>query len=128
MNQMDSAFALDPTSHRPRDRIYYGWFVLLVAAAAMVCTFPGRSIGRGLITEPLLADLRLGRVAFGWITLWATLVGSAFSLACGPLVDRWGTRLVLTLSALLLGASVLAMSRVESAAALAATLTQIGRA
>ena len=120
---MDSGLALDITAPRARARIYYGWFVLLVAAAAMVCTFPGRSIGRGLITEPLLADLRLGRVAFGWITFWATLVGSAFSLAWGPLVDRWGTRVALTLNGLLLGASVLAMSRVQSAAALAVALT-----
>jgi hypothetical protein len=30
--------------------------VLLVAAAAMVGTLPGRTQGLGLITEPLLAD------------------------------------------------------------------------
>ena len=32
----------------------YGWGVLLVAAAAMVGTLPGRTQGLGLITEPLL--------------------------------------------------------------------------
>ena len=40
---------------------YYGWFVLLVAAAAMVGTLPGRTQGLGLITEPLLADLKITR-------------------------------------------------------------------
>ena len=39
---------------------YYGWVVLFVAAAAMVGTLPGRTQGLGLITEPLLADLRIG--------------------------------------------------------------------
>jgi len=39
--------------------VYYGWIVLLVAAAAMVGTLPGRTQGLGLITEPLLADLRI---------------------------------------------------------------------
>ena len=106
-----------------RGRVYYGWVVLVVAAAAMVGTFPGRSIGRGLITEPLLADLRLDRVTFGWVTLVATLVGSVFSLACGWLVDRLGTRRVLAGNALLLGLAVLAMSRVRSPSGLAATLT-----
>jgi MFS family permease len=120
---MTSEVALDYGTARRRGRFYYGWVVLVVAAAAMVCTFPGRSLGRGLITEPLLADLRLSRVTLGWITLVATLVGSLFSLACGPLVDRLGTRVVLTLNGLLLGAAVLAMSRVQSAAALAVTLT-----
>jgi MFS family permease len=108
---------------RERVRAYYGWVVLVVAALAMVSTFPGRSLGRGIITEPLLADLRLDKVTFGLITLWATLIGSTFSLACGPLIDRLGTRLVLTLNALLLGAAVLAMSRVHSPTTLAITLT-----
>jgi sugar phosphate permease len=120
---MTSEVALDYGAARGRGRFYYGWVVLVVAAGAMVCTVPGRSLGRGLITEPLLADLRLDRVTFGWVTLFATLIGSTFSLACGPLVDRLGTRLVLALNGLLLGAAVLAMSRVHSVAALAVTLT-----
>lgn len=120
---METGAAMDAGAGRPRARVYYGWVIVVVAAAAMVCTFPGRSIGRGLITEPLLADLRLDRVTFGWITSWATLVGSTFSIACGPLVDRLGSRVVLTLNGLLLGIAVLAMSRVQSAAGLALTLT-----
>src|SRR3712207_6874179 len=43
---------------------YYGWVNLAVAALAMVGTLPGRTQGLGLITEPLLADLRLDRVTF----------------------------------------------------------------
>src|SRR5712691_6984830 len=45
-------------------RVYYGWPVLLVAAAAMVGTLPGRTQGLGLITEPLLADLHVDRVSY----------------------------------------------------------------
>ena len=45
-------------------RRYYGWRVLLVAAAAMVGTLPGRTQGLGLITEPLLRDLQLDRVTY----------------------------------------------------------------
>ncbi len=36
---------------------YYGWVNLAVAALAMVGTFPGRTQGLGLITEPLMRDL-----------------------------------------------------------------------
>ena len=120
---MSDGLALDYESPRQRARIYYGWVVVVVAALAMVATFPARSIGRGLITESLLIDLKMDRVAFGWLTLWATLIGSTFSLACGPLIDRLGTRLVLTVNALFLGATVLAMSRVQSITALGITLT-----
>ncbi len=48
----------------PRESFYYGWIVLIVAAAAMVGTLPGRTQGLGLITEPLLADLGLDRVDY----------------------------------------------------------------
>ena len=83
--------------------MYYGWYVLLVAAAAMVGTLPGRTQGLGLITEPLLADLGLGRVAYAEVNLWATLVGSAGAIGVGHLLDRFGSRVVLTTVALALG-------------------------
>ena len=83
--------------------MYYGWYVLLVAAAAMVGTLPGRTQGLGLITEPLLADLGLGRVAYAEVNLWATLVGSLGAIGIGHLLDRFGSRVVLTSVALALG-------------------------
>src|SRR5215475_9276228 len=65
------------------------------AAAAMVATLPGRTHGLGLVTEPLLADLGLGRVPFAALNFWATLVGSAFCLPVGWITDRLGVRIVL---------------------------------
>ena len=76
--------------------LYYGWVNLGVAALAMVGTLPGRTQGLGLVTEPLLRDLRIDRVAFAEINLVATLAGSTFCLGIGRLVDRYGSRLVLT--------------------------------
>ena len=64
----------------------------------MVGTLPGRTQGLGLITEPLLRDLRIDRVAFAEINLVATLLGSLFCLGIGRLVDRLGARLVLTVT------------------------------
>src|SRR6185503_7725441 len=78
---------------------YYGWFVLLVAAAAMVGTLPGRTQGLGLITEPLRADLKISRVGYAQLNLWATLIGSAGAIGVGRLSDQFGSRVVLTLVA-----------------------------
>src|SRR5947207_14962400 len=89
--------------------VYYGWVVLGVAALAMVGTLPGRSQGLGLITEPLLRDLAIDRVRFAQINLVATLAGSVFSFGIGGVLDRDGTRLVLTSLALLPGSGVLAL-------------------
>jgi MFS family permease len=94
--------------------LYYGWVNLGVAAAAMVGTLPGRTQGLGLITEPLLKDLSLDRVAYAEINLVATLVGSLFCLGIGRLVDGLGSRVVLTALALALGGVVLAMSGVTA--------------
>jgi MFS family permease len=106
-----------------RGGVYYGWVVLGVAALAMVGTLPGRTQGLGLITEPLLRDLGLGRVAYAQINLVATLLGALGCFGVGRLLDRYGSRLVLTVLALLLGAVVVAMSQAVGFAALLVFVT-----
>ncbi len=104
-------------------RVYYGWPVLLVAAAAMVGTLPGRTQGLGLITEPLLAELGLGRFTYAQLNFWATIIGAAGALGIGRAIDRAGSRVVLTCVSVALGAIVLLMSRTQGAADLAVWLT-----
>jgi MFS family permease len=99
------------------------WLNLAVASAAMVATLPGRTFGLAMLTEPMLAELHIGHVAYGLMNLWATLIGATFALAAGPLIDRLGTRAVLAATAVLLCASVLLMSAVTSAPSLAVALT-----
>ena len=107
----------------PRGGVYYGWVVLGVAALAMVGTLPGRTQGLGLITEPLLRDLGLGRVAYAQINLVATLIGALGCFGIGRLLDRYGSRSVLTVLALLLGLVVVAMSQAVGFAALLVFVT-----
>ena len=106
--------------------VYYGWIVLLVAAAGMVGTLPGRTQGLGLVTEPLMADLAINRVDYAQLNLWATLIGSLFAIGIGRFVDRLGTRVVLTAVSIILGAVVVVMSNVQTfwALAIAVTLTR----
>lgn len=111
---------------RDRPRAYYGWVMVALAAAAMVGTLPGRTQGLGLVTEPLLADLRISRVDYAQLNLWATLIGSAFAIGIGRIVDWLGTRVVLTTVALALGVVVVVMAHVQTfwALAIAVTLTR----
>jgi len=94
-----------------------------MAALAMVGTLPGRTQGLGLVTEPLLRDFGLDRVAYANINLWATLIGAAFNLPCGRLVDRYGARVVMTGLLLALGLTVLLMAGSGSLVVLAVTIT-----
>jgi MFS family permease len=106
-----------------RPRVYYGWACVAAAALAMVATLPGRTMGLGLVTEPLLRDLGLSRTAYGNINLGATLLGAGFGLGAGRLLDRTGARGVLAGLALLLGIVVLSMTRVRGAGGLFAAVT-----
>jgi len=117
-----ATYPVSPPTSRPPG-LYYGWIVLFVAAAAMVGTLPGRTQGLGLITEPLLADLRISRVRYAELNFWATILGSAGAISVGQLIDRLGSRIVLTLVTLALGLVVCAMSQTSSFAALALWIT-----
>jgi MFS family permease len=114
----DATHRLD-TGRRP----YYGWTIVGVAALGMVATLPGRTQGLGLITEPLLADLGLGRVDYAEINFVATLVGAACAFGVGSLIDRIGARVVLTAIAAALGLVVLAMSQVTAIPAILVLIT-----
>src|SRR6476620_10342230 len=102
---------------------YYGWVNVFVAALAMVGTLPGRTQGLGLITEPLLRDLQIDRVHFARINLWATLIGALFSVGVGRLIDRFGSRIVLTVVTISLASIVFGISATHSVAAIAILFT-----
>lgn len=110
-------------SEQPSGRVYYGWYIVAAASLAMVGTLPGRTQGLGLITEPLLADLKLDRVSYAEVNLWATLIGAVGALGVGRLVDLFGARAVLTAIAVALGLIVCGMSQVSSLATLAVAMT-----
>src|SRR5207244_7479781 len=112
-----------PERDPARSGVAPGWANLALAALAMVGTLPGRTQGLGLITEPLISDLQIDRVSFAAINLWATLIGSLFCLPCGRLVDRLGSRLVLTAVLAALAATVLGMSAATGLIMLGAAVT-----
>src|SRR5688500_15467072 len=84
----------------------------------MTATLPGRTHGLGLITEPLLADLRLARTDFARMNLAACLLGSLCCLPVGRWIDRRGVKEVLVCVALALGLSVWGMTRANHATVL----------
>src|SRR5215210_1151150 len=97
--------------------VNYGWVTILVGAVAMAATYPGRTHGLGMVTEPLLKDLGLadpdGRVFYASLNLWGTLLGALFCLPVGWLFDRFDRRWVLAGNLILLGAAVYWMSGVQ---------------
>jgi MFS family permease len=104
-------------------RPFYGWAIVLLAAAAMVGTLPGRTQGLGLVTESILADLEIDRVRWAEINFWATLIGSLFAVGAGRVLDRLGARVVLAATSAALGAVVIGMSAVHTIVCMAVLVT-----
>jgi MFS family permease len=108
-----------PESFAAGDRVrgaWTGWINVVVAAVIMLATFPGRTQGLGLITEPMLRDLQLDRVTYANINLWATLLGAAICLPVGRVFDRVGLRRATFVLVALLGGVVWTMSRLAGGA------------
>jgi len=89
----------------------YRWVHVALAALAMVATLPGRTHGLGLFTEPIRGTFELDQDTYGTLNMWATLIGGLFCFPCGWLLDRLGTRLVLSGITAALGITVIGMSR-----------------
>jgi len=125
---MTTATASVPAEASVAPRLYRGWLMVAIAAYAMIATLPGRTHGLGMVTERVLADPRIGldRLQYGQLNLWATLVGATFCFGVGRLIDRIGSRWVLTATLSLLAAAVIGMSVASGAVAffLAVTLTR----
>jgi MFS family permease len=102
-----------PAPRRSWLPVSYGWVNVFLAALAMTATLPGRTHGLGLITQPLLDDLRLDEVRYGALNFWAILLGATFCLPVGRTLDRTGARAVLTAVPLALGGVVVLMSGVR---------------
>jgi MFS family permease len=102
---------------------YYGWVNLVLAALAMTATFPGRTNGLAMINKPMQADLHIGDIFHGALNFWSVILGAALCWPIGRLLDRIGTRPVLTTVVVALGSVVLWMSRVRGPAELFATMT-----
>jgi MFS family permease len=111
---MSRTAAIGPASEvadeRPAERSWAGWIKVVVAAVFMMATLPGRTQGLGLITEPMLRDLQLDRVAYATINLWATLLGAAICLPIGRVFDRAGLGPTTALLTVLLAGVVWTMS------------------
>jgi MFS family permease len=106
-------------SARPPRFAFRAWINVAVAAFLMVATLPGRSVGLGLLTEPILRDFPLTHVDFGQINFWATILGATFCLPAGWLIDRIGVRVVTTAVLAALGGIVYAMTATTSVWSLA---------
>lgn len=95
-------------------RVYYGWvivatlfFVSLTSAATAGFTF-------GLFVLPMGNDLGLSRAVLGWTQSARLAANGLSSLAIGPLIDRYGTRILIPIAGGISAIALLTISRSSS--------------
>ena len=104
------ALTEETATHRQR-RLYYGWVIVGVMAAAGALRMALGTLNFGLFIKPMENQLGIGRASFGW-ALTARFVASAVtSPLVGSLIDRFGSRVLLALAAAITGAALVGVSQ-----------------
>ena len=90
-----------PPSAQPR--FFYGWVIVGVMAAAGGLTMALGALNFGLFIKPMGDELGVGRAIFGWAQSARQVTSAVTALLVGPLLDRFGARVMLAVAALITG-------------------------
>jgi MFS family permease len=90
-----------------------GWFVLLLATIAAVCTGPGQTIGVSVFIDYFVDDLSLSRSEVSVAYLVGTLLAATMLPLVGKMIDRRGVREAQIIIGLAFGVALVNMSFVN---------------
>jgi len=96
-----------------RSPIYYGWVIWLFSTVGFLFSIPGQTMGMAVFTDPFIEVLGLTRTQLSMAYLVGTVGSSLFLTQAGRWYDRWGGRIMISLSAAALGVMVLYISFVD---------------
>ncbi len=97
-----------------KPRLFYG-YIVVVAAFAIVLLSAGTYLAFGVFFKPLLTEFGWTRAMTSGAFSLSWVVQGSLGIVMGGLTDRFGPRLVLTISGFLLGLGYLLMSQVGAA-------------
>ena len=97
---------VDPVTARG-GRVHYAWVVLGATAVALLAASGVRS-AFGVFIKPMEAEFGWDRTALSLVASLSFLFNGASGPVVGRLADRWGGRVVLAASGVLLGVGALA--------------------
>ena len=94
----------------PRTPFFYGWVILCTASSTQVVRNATASLTIAVFIFPLSEELGWSRTLIAGAASFGGLAASGVSPVVGWLVDRYGARLVLTASILILGISTISLA------------------
>jgi len=89
---------------------FYGWIIAVITTIGTLFSIPGQTAGVSVFTDPVLAATGLSRVQLSSAYLVGTLGSGLLLPLGGRLIDRVGARVMVILSSLGLGITLLYLS------------------
>ena len=93
-----------PRGTRRKPRFFYGWIIVAVVAAGMFTQQAETFNVLSVLVKPMSEEFGWSRTTFAGAMALGSLLGGVVALFLGPLMDRFGPRLALTIAFAVLGA------------------------
>lgn len=110
---MQSRIPADWPFKPARTPLFYGWVIWLVSTLGFLASIPGQTMGMAVFTDPLIQALGLTRTELSLAYLFGTMVSSVFLTQAGRWYDRYGGRIMVTVSSFLLAIVVMYISTID---------------
>ena len=94
-----------PHARAAEPRIFYGWWVA-VAFSLIIFLSTGIRFAVGPFLKPVVGDLGIDRGTFSLVVSLSLFLYGVFVPLLGPLVDRWGSRVVCALGTVVMAVSM----------------------
>ncbi len=99
---------------RTKPRYFYGWNIVATSFLARLAYAEHFTSILGLFIKPLQREFGWGRSSIAGIQTTARVIEAAIAPVVGPLVDRYGPRLLMPVGALIVGAAMLGVTRITT--------------
>jgi len=89
---------------------FYGWLIVGMGTVGILLSAPGQTVGVSVFTDHLIRDLVISRSHLSLAYLFGTVASALFLPFAGRLFDRYGAKIVASLSSFLLGLVLILLS------------------
>lgn len=113
---------------RLRERVYYGWVIVVVMGIAGATVMALGTVNFGLFIKPMEEELGISRASFGWAQSLRQLAAAGTSPFVGLLIDRFGARWLLAGATIVTGACLAGLALVDGGAEMMVLFVVIGLA
>jgi MFS family permease len=101
------------SSKDPEKTYFYGWVIVAALFMINLGVHATALFSFGLFVIPMSNDLGFSRSLIGWVVAVRLISGGLSSYLIGRLLDRYGPRMIIAITGLIAGLSILALSSIS---------------